>query len=286
MAALGLMASRPTIERTEASYIIGREGDKYVAYPMEPGLEKYEGTDLYTILQNAVSSLGDREAVILLRSGLNLENLWIRLPPNIYLKGPGAHLLMGEYFDDFLGLDADVWSVGTSGTGSVNIQQDGGSGILTLMTGDSLGSSAGVFLGGLMRRVFSPSQNLRLEFRARLPGAITDLRTFSGFSSLDGKNHIGWTVRTADNIWKFRCESMVNGPLYEKRSDIDVDGEWHTFRIDVTLSEARFYLDGLHKASLKPVPQTPFSLEFIVENTVNASRELLLDWVKIKYGRG
>ena len=285
-AAIGLASSRPGAEKTGASYIVGREDGRYVAYPMEPGLKKHKDTDLYTVLQNAVDSLGDREAVIVLEAGLNLEGMWVRLPPNIYLRGPGAHLLMGEYFDDFLGLDKNVWSIGTSGTGSVDIQQDGKGGILTLLTGDSPGSSAGVFLGGLTRRAFSASQGLRLEFRARLPGAVTDLRTFCGLSTLDGRNHIGWTARTADNIWRFRCESMVEGPIHDKQSDVDVDNEWHVFRIDATPSDARFYLDGSLKASLKPVPQTPLSLEFIVENTTNASRELLLDWVKVKYGRG
>ena len=145
------------------------------------------------------------------------------------------------WYDDFYGdvLD-DRWT--TTGTAAVVDAQDGG--ICRLTTGATTNDNA--FLSWNTIRTLHVNKKITIETRVR----YNDATATQGFIYLiyDGDNQIYfWFNQNINNNIYIHCEN--NTAITELDSGINIDTDYHIYRIETSPTAVRFYIDGVQCAN-------------------------------------
>ncbi len=148
-----------------------------------------------------------------------------------------------RFYDDFLGGNNVYWTTSTTGTGAaVALEADTPNGVCSLASGTDAGAKASIKLGDGKNNLRG-SQNAVVEFYAKAD-SLTDNNEveMGGWNSTDGDYFFFWASATT-NSGKW-VALTANNSSYETTNIDSTINTWRHFKIELTSSSVKYYIDG------------------------------------------
>ncbi len=178
------------------------------------------------------------------------------------------------YEDSFDGssLNSGVWTFGTNSGGSGNAVADG---VLRISGGQTNGGGAWV----LSKKLVTPSDQTQV-FETRLRTSKAD-RGYWGFWGDKHEGYLAFGIDENSHLVAWArpnsTASLTTGAIAGVNAT-----EWHTYRIEFTSSQARFYVDGDLKATLKQgIPAGKAMHVRLDRPSVGENQTLDVDFVRV-----
>ena len=184
-----------------------------------------------------------------------------------------------NFFDDFLGdtIMMPPWKRVATGSGWAVIEASGIGGIMEVRSGATSGGSCTMKFNGRLQ--FLASKKPKFKAYAHLE-ELTEVTVFIGLSKLDGLNHIGFRYIATGAITNWFTTTLSGGSDTNLDTGVVADTSPHTFRIEITPTEVKFYIDGVlvntHTTNITAEQQDP---EFYIINKEDVNKRLHVDYL-------
>jgi putative hemolysin len=182
-----------------------------------------------------------------------------------------AQPIFEDNFDESA-LNSSLWTFGTNASGSGNAVSDG---VLRISGGRTNGGGAWV----LSKKLFTPSGQTQV-FEARLRLSQVD----GGYWGFWGDKHEGYLAFGVDENSALVAWARLDGTAPVTTGAVaGVNAtEWHTYRIEFTGSEARFYVDDALRATLtQGIPGGKAMHVRLDRPSVGENQTLFVDFVRV-----
>jgi len=196
---------------------------------------------------------------------------------NLYVDGFVKNLNRVTFYDDFIGNDLLPWWYPSAYASLLDMV----GGVVRLETPSASGGSAEL---DSFRKNFSPSDAV-MEWRARISHTtyVTVFIQYGGGGTA-GYARVIYEGGGSAGTWKLQTYDGTT--LNEVDTGVTVDTNWHTFRLEVTASEVRLYIDGALKAtSTANLPTGPAKVWFYIRTEEDVAKYLDVDYVWVSSAR-